>query len=260
MIRNGHRLFWRLCMVALLLLAPSAWARKPTITLAIAETAPPKMFLRDGQPSGYIFEIARTALQRAGYQVEVVTVPWPRAVALAQEGKAVVPSLSFTAERAKVFHFTTPMWHDRVVLVTRANTVFPYSKPEDLLGQRVGIGSGAEFGEAFARVRANLTVETDPSNEIRLRKLAAGRIDVAVLGGGPAAVVLAANQAGVALTEVAILPVSLSTDSNHIGISKTRPDGLELLAQLNRVLADMWEDGSIAALAHPYEQTSHQGQ
>lgn len=217
----------------------------PVIELVVADVAPPKMFLRAGQPTGYITEIAVEALRRAGYRAEITPLPWARAVATAQAGQAIIPSLSFTEDRAKIFHYSTPMWEDRVVVVTRKGGEFVFSTAADLQGRQVGISRGAEFGQAFAIARSGITLVEDASNDMRMRKLLNGRIDAAIISGGTAAVRYAAELIGADSALFSVLETPLAIDLNHFGISKNFPDAEKLLERLNQALDSMWADKTI---------------
>ncbi|HXP97748.1 MAG TPA: transporter substrate-binding domain-containing protein, partial [Telmatospirillum sp.] len=132
---------------------------KTRLPLLVGESNAPKMFLKDGKPTGYILEIAVEAMHRAGYEPDVQSMPWARALKNAQAGAGIVPSLSFSEERAKTLLFSGPMCTESVVLVTRADHDFPFNSVKDLsahvLGNSIGSHYGPEYDAALPSFKIN---------------------------------------------------------------------------------------------------------
>jgi polar amino acid transport system substrate-binding protein len=223
------------------------------LALYVAADAAPKMFLHDGKPTGYMTELAHEALRRAGYDVEVRSYPWARTVMYVQSGFGVITSLSHTPERDKLFVFSDPLYEDRVLMITRRGAGLQLSGLADLTGLRVGVQQGASFGPAFEAALANFVVERDDSADKRLRKVAAGRIDVAILSGGPPAVRYYATRAGVDPGLLDVQKSPLLVDSNHIAVARSRPDADEIIRRVNTAIAAMRKDGNSARILGRYE-------
>jgi len=255
-LRNG------LALLFVVILAIVGWTRsgqaaetstKPQLTVFVADAVPPKMFVKNGKPAGYILEIALEAVRRAGYVAEVRQVPFARALNQTQAGDGVLPGMSFTEERAKLFLFSQPMYEGPVLLVTLAGHDFPFSGLQDLAGRSIGINRGSHYGAALDAARASFTAEEDGGTEMRLRKLQANHIDGAIVSGGPAAIRFAAETIGADPKSFVARMPPISIDKNFFGVAKSRPDAAEILGRLDPALASMWADGTIATITAAYE-------
>jgi polar amino acid transport system substrate-binding protein len=249
-----HLLIAALSCAAWTAAALAAEAAPPAqLALYVAADAAPKMFLQDAKPTGYMTELAHEALRRAGYDVEVRSYPWARTVMYAQSGFGVITSLSHTPERDKLFVFSDPIYEDRVLMITRHGAGLQLSGLADLTGLRVGVQQGASFGPAFEAALQHFVVERDDSADKRLRKVAAGRIDVALLSGGPPALRYYATRAGVDLSLLDVQKSPLLVDSNHIAVARSRPDADEIIRRVNAAIAAMRKDGSGTRILGRYE-------
>ena len=224
-------------------------AAEPALTMLVGTDNAPKMFLnREGKPVGYFTELADAVGRRAGYKVNIVAIPWARALIMAANGEGVICSLSKTPERELIFSFSNPVLVDHVVIVTMKQKNMVAGSLADLKGMVVGINRGSRYGPRFVEELPLVRMDEDNSGESRLRKLVLGRFDAAIIPGGSAAVRFNAKLAGVDMNELTVQKIPLALDKNYFAISRLRPDANDVLGRLNTALASMNSDGSLDAV------------
>jgi polar amino acid transport system substrate-binding protein len=158
-----------------LLAAP--WARAETITLSNGEWLP---YLSETLPHyGAVSRIVSEAFALEGITVNYVFRPWPRAYAEAQRG-LVQGSLVWSVgppatERAREFLSSDTVLEAQSVFFHRKGYHFTWTRDADLAGLRVGGVAGYEY--RFEDV-PGLHLDRAPTEELNLRKLVAGRVDV----------------------------------------------------------------------------------
>jgi polar amino acid transport system substrate-binding protein len=97
-------------------------------------------------------------------------------------------------------------------------------------------------------------VIADEGHGARLKKLAAGRIDVAMLNPGRASFVSSAGEAGLRTDDFTVLPKPLARLSNHLVVGKGVAGGAEILARVNKAIAEATADRTIAKIMAEYDQ------
>ena len=75
-------------------------------TIAFDEADPPFMFVADGKPAGLYPMLVAEAAQRAGIEVELASMPWKRALAEIDAGKAGIAGIYRNGERLKKYDFS----------------------------------------------------------------------------------------------------------------------------------------------------------
>ncbi len=135
-------------MLALVAMSSVIPADPPPLNIVISNWPPYKsMELIDG---GVATDITKEALNRAGYQVTVVNVPWKRALVGAYNGAYdVVPAIWSSPEREQKLFFSDPILDSRVVVIWLDSFRFNYENMGDLKGKSVGVGRGWSYPLAF---------------------------------------------------------------------------------------------------------------
>jgi len=158
------------------------WCDGRTVVLTSLEWPPyTGAALPGGGASG---EVVRAAFASMGYAVEVRYFPWKRAVELAlhdPEVDGVFPEYASSLRRAH-FLYSDVMGSSRVGFVEYASRDVVWTRLEDLVGLRIGTVTGYVNTESFDRMAAEGKLEVDPSvgDLLNLRKVLAGRVDLAV--------------------------------------------------------------------------------
>jgi len=71
---------------------------------------PPQYFLEDGQWRGSVVDAYRALEQESGVEIELVEIPWSRAIASIEDRSLIMGLLTPTEERSKIMSFIGP--HD----------------------------------------------------------------------------------------------------------------------------------------------------
>ena len=167
--------------VALLSAVP---ARAELITLYGNSEQPPKAWLDNGTPRGFGIETATEVLKRAGFEVNVSLLPYARALEQVKQG-GIMTGVFRSAEGDRYFYYSDPLVYEEVVMVVLKGKDFPFASAADLKGKKIGMQVTFFYGDEFTAALPQLVTETDGSPSTRLKKLAAGRIDVALLNISP---------------------------------------------------------------------------
>lgn len=121
--------------------------------------------------------------KQTGLKLEVRRYPWKRALDMAFNGEGIIFGISKTAEREKNLIFSSPLFSDKVYLVTRCDQTFKYQQLSDLKGKVIGLVRGTSYGYEFDKQAGKLfQIEADTASNIgRLRKLYQGRMHAFLL-------------------------------------------------------------------------------
>lgn len=135
----------------------------------------------DGKPSGMFVDLGALLAAEAGIPIDVVVVPYPRAMAMMAAGEA---DLICSLPNSRLEQLATPLalvMKGEVIVLGRAGT--RYTSLADLRGKVVGHLRSAEYGTPFEADTAIRKHETISSAQT-MAMLLEGRYD-AVIGLGP---------------------------------------------------------------------------
>lgn len=212
-----------------------------TISVYGDEAYAPVIYLDHGKPTGVLPAIFARLSRDTGDRYELVLVPWKRALYESQRGLGGVTNISWTKERSAIYDFSDPIYFDDIQLVVLKGKEFPFNELKDLKGKKVGGADGASYGEDVDKAIAAgiISMDRDPNQLSRMRKLLLGRMDVAIVGNGRAgferllasAPDLVANR-----DKFVVLPKPLSTDPLYLAFAKSKKMQ-PALARFNKALA-----------------------
>jgi len=212
---------------------------------------------------GYVIEIARLALQRAGHQLDYALYPWERSVDGVRRGKIdclpgvhrnTVPDLIFTSESFGA---------DNMAFYARNDAQpFEYRDLSDLQDKVVAVIGGYGYTEEIdayintANGAPNLQVTRgDIPLQRNIRMLLAGRVDL-VLESIPALEHTAAGM-GVLnqLKRVSLLPGSPPL---FIACSPKKPGSRDVVKALDEGLRELRRSGELQRILDKYEMRDWQ--
>jgi polar amino acid transport system substrate-binding protein len=141
-----------LFLLAILVIAPSAWAR--TIVIAQDATWPPMEFVDDNkQIVGFDTDYMKAVAKEAGFVVELKNVAWDGIFAGLDAGKydAVCSSVTITDERKATMDFSIPYFKVRQALVVPKSSTA--KSIEEMQGKTLGgqIGTTGYFAVKKAK-------------------------------------------------------------------------------------------------------------
>lgn len=198
-----------LCVAALYALAPVAGAAEVApgsgcsrpLTIAISPLGRSMMISPAGVVGGIVRDVFDKVAARSGCQIDYVVMPRARAHAMFKAGQVdIIAAATKSAERDASGDFVQTHGVRAMLVSLRGRDLSPMTIAALLSGDlRVDTLRGYYFGAAYAALtespafRHRVDVSPDPATVVR--KLVAGRTDVALLA--PAVLIDAAEQEGI---------------------------------------------------------------
>jgi polar amino acid transport system substrate-binding protein len=204
----------------------------------------------DPQGEGIDVEIAREALRRGGYSVQLRIVPWKRALAMLEKGEAdFTTTISRNGDRS-LFLAWSSGYRNAVHyhFYSRKGSPATLSTLADLDGHSLGMTLGFYYPEAITK-RPGLVLHTGSSLSHTVQMLDAGRADFMVVNGMAGA--WAIRRLGLE-HKLALQPLEYSSDSpTYMAFSRARPYAAPLAA-MEKGLQAMVRDGTLAQIEKKY--------
>jgi polar amino acid transport system substrate-binding protein len=232
-------------MIVLLLFSAEAPAE---VRLVIgAGEWPPYTSEKDAH-AGLLNRVVVESYYAVGIDVEIVFLPWARAIAMAERGEITATCCWFGNEdRRQRFLLTEPLYDVHYVFFHLKDYEFDWNDFDDLKGVSIGGIHEYYYGHEFTEYESagRLHVERVPSDEINFRKLMAGRIDLYPVAGIESGYALLKEQ----FTEDERLKISyhpknfMEDPRMYLLVSKHHPDAENLLSLFNQGLAMIKESG-----------------
>lgn len=203
---------------------------------------PPFHFIADGKKAGFDVDIGNEIARRMGVKLEWETIDFRGIIAALKSGRVdLLTGMIYTPDRAKQMAFSTPYYVGGMAGAYPNGK--PISKPEDLVGKRVGVELGS-IGEKFVRERRDklgpeTNVTTYDSEFLGLKDLTNGRLD-AFVGN-----VATMRYIMLKMPSFKISPIWAPRNQ---GVN-TRLQDKDLLAEINKQLDAMKKDGTYEKLA-----------
>lgn len=186
---------WRGALLCWILWGTSALAQD-RIRIGAEDDWRPYSYAVAGEPAGFAVDIVRAAWTAAGVDVELVSLPYSRCMIEVERGALAG---CFDTLRNPLIEFKF-RWHQQPLFKARIGIYGRVGSgngragitEQNLRGKRIGITHGYEYGEAFDS-DARVLREMAPSDLSSLRKLAAGRVDYALVYERNADLIMANN-------------------------------------------------------------------
>lgn len=198
------------------LLPITAQAQDKSVRFGLADNAP-LGHVQTGQAKG-VFGIAGTyILENMGYHPAASQLPFSRLYESIHRGAIdVAGSTMKTPERSLLAYYTIPLLSEYNIIIVHRGDAFPFDNLSQLSGKRLGAIAGFQF-PTLAPV-TDLTLERVHNEEDNIRKVAAGRLDGAILSSIRG--IHALKETGLT-EEVEILPMPIGRVDLGFALSKT---------------------------------------
>ncbi|MCG7898344.1 MAG: transporter substrate-binding domain-containing protein [Candidatus Thiodiazotropha lotti] len=220
---------------------------------------PPKIYLENGYPRGFLIEIMQYLERKLPYNFKYQLYPWRRAYKNALNNDGGIIGLSKTSQRETLFDYSEAIYLDEVMLVVLKSNDLEFDSVTDLKGLTIGIQRGASYGDLFDQEKNSLfRIEEDKSGRQRLKKLLSGRIDAALLGPGRTGVEHIINQdqhLREHRDDFRIVAQPFKRDPNHLGFAKTM-NMTTFLQHFNEALLAAKQAGQIDKIISSYRSLS----
>jgi len=206
------------------------------------------------RPDGFDIVLMTELAQRLGLQAEFNDFAFEGVLGALQlrQVDAAIAAITMTQDRVAVVDFTDPYWLGSDAIIAGPDSeIAAVTAPEDLNGKKIGVqrGSVYEIYLTRTRVQTGLMPRQDLFAYVRLddavRDLQEKRVDLVLMDRLPALNLESQGQAK-------IVGAGQGPQPFAIAVRK----GSTLLPELNRALAEMRSDGTLAALAEEYLQIS----
>lgn len=197
--------------------------------------------------AGTASAITRAAMTRAGLSMSLQFWPWARAIAELQQGlwDGIIGAWH-SPEREAYMAFPRPLGIlNRIGFMARAGTQIAVNDLGKLGGLRIGVVRDYANPPAFDAARLQRDEAFDDLSN--LRKLLAGRIDLALIDQGVAFHLLRSQMPG-ALKAVAWLEPALAEVPLYTVLSRHDPQLPARLAGFNKALLELQTSGELARL------------
>jgi polar amino acid transport system substrate-binding protein len=199
--------------------------------------------LKDGGP---LVRLTRMALEKAGYEVEVKFLPWARVLKEGEAGKIdVIFGMWRSPEREGWVAFSEPLVDNEVGLYRRHGAAPTFTTLAELKGAGVPVGSVRGYVNPAAVQSSGVTLDESSDDEANVKKLLAGRIQVALVDKGIGAYIATRLGKGQDLEWVTTLERKPLLDAV---VKTSGKDWKKILADLNRELAALKAKGATAPI------------
>lgn len=234
--------FFRTKLLSFFLLSFFSMAAPADALRVVSDLWPP--YVDQSLPhDGAAMDLITEAFARAGYATEFSIQDWGHALEGANIGVYdVVANLWYTDDRAKVLEFSEPFFVNDLRFVKRKTSQAQFNSLNDLNGLLIGVVRGYAYPEEFEAYTGAVKI-TQTAFLPALSGLMSGEFDL-VIGDK---YVIEYNLTSFFPYEskgVVILDKSVGQIPLHIGVSRTNPDHAKIVADFNKAMRDMKQDGT----------------
>ncbi|WP_299282317.1 transporter substrate-binding domain-containing protein [uncultured Tateyamaria sp.] len=212
----------------------------------VADEWPP--FSGEALPNGGLsLDVISAVLRRAGYDVDTQVVPWARVIDGAQTGEFdIVGSLFEDAELQTFLSYSDPFFSTDVRLVQRKGDSHSFTTVDELRPFSIAVGDGFVYEADFDRADyLNKVVVTTTLQGVQM--VAHGRVDLTLDSVDVIRHAITHDDPALA-DRVEFAPGVLVSQTLHMGVRHDLEGSTQIIADFNRVLGEMRDDGSLDAL------------
>jgi L-cystine transport system substrate-binding protein len=199
-----------------------------------------------GKLTGFDVDIATAIAQRLGVKPQFIEGKWDGLIAGLDVNRydAVINEVSITDARKAKYDFSTPYIATHAVLIVRSDNTTIHSF-DDLKGKKAAETLTSNFGKLAAAHGAEVVPVQGFNESIDL--LTSGRVD-ATVNDSLSYLDFQKHQPNAKL-KIAATDTSAADDQSGVLIRKSNP---ELLAAIDKALADIKADGTYAKISQKY--------
>lgn len=224
--------------------------QKSKIIIGLDDNFPPFGFHDEsGQLVGFDIDIVNEAAKRLGKEVEFKPIDWDSKETELKSGKidAIWSGLSITPDREKNILFTIPYEYGPQILLVREDS--PIQGKADLAGKIVGTQQGSTGLEAIQSepevMNSFKELKEYSDNVTAFMDLEVGRIDAVVVANTAAGYFMQKNKDA----KFRIIDVGYERIPSGVGLRK---DDTQLKADLDKVIKEMREDGTLKKISEKW--------
>jgi len=242
----------KLCLPCCLFMAVAgAFQSFAQETVRIATGEYPPYYSQKYQDFGPIPAIVTQAFAQMNIRVEFGFFPWSRSLELAKNNHWDGSCCWFeTSQWQEAFYYSDVLISREKIFFHLKSYPFDWHSYEDLQGMAIGTTARHAYGEDFARAseKGLLAIEQVPSNEMNLKKLLAGRIDIFPIERSVGYQLLSELFPPEKAQLVTHHPKVLYSGSVRLLISKKNPKGRDIMEKFNLGLKKLKASGDYRQL------------
>lgn len=149
-------------------------------TLNLAFVYYPPYYANTLKRNGPVMAIIAEAFEQEGISVNAEQMPWSRALKWSKQGKYHALCCAwFREERVEHFHFSDTLIANELVFFKLKQTDISYTNFTDLKPYQIGLVR--DYAVPTAIIENNLSTQVTHNDKQNLKKLLAGRIDLALI-------------------------------------------------------------------------------
>ncbi|HAR06543.1 MAG TPA: amino acid ABC transporter substrate-binding protein [Pseudomonas sp.] len=195
---------------------------------------------------GLSVELIRTALERGGYRVEYIEVPWERALFGLRNGSYDMVNGWPTLKRVDYTLSSRPFLVNRMRWVQRRGNDFRYDGLDSLIGHPIALSRGYMYSDELddnARLQKGYAASFVQAAAMVL----AGRVDL-TLEDERTVLFHLERELGHERDELSFVPGEFRRAGLSLVVRSDHPQATDIVATFEREIAAMVEDGSYAAI------------
>ncbi len=206
----------------------------------------------DGKPVGFAVDIVSAAFRAAKLPLQLSSLPYSRCMTLTRQNKLAACFNTLRNPRLEQQYrwHSTPLFRARILIFAERHNQQSQLGAADLLGQRVAITNGYDYGAEFDN---DPSIRRDPGlRDIdALRKLAAGRVSYALVYEAVAEYLMRGHPE----LAQAIKPVGTLIEAElFLSFAPKRPDSAQLVEQFEQGLRSLHQSGEYQRIAARWRQ------
>ena len=200
----------------------------------------------DGSVIGFDVDTGAEIAKRIGVDLNYVTSDWDGLVEGLRSGRydGILGSMAITDDRLEVVNFTIPYYYSGAQLIVRSDSGI--TDPSQMAGKEIGVATGTNFVGDAEELGATAKLYQD--DNATLMDLINGRIDGVITD---RLVALGAMREIAGGENLELCGEILRLEEMAIAVNKNDP---ELLAELNKILEAMHQDGSLRSISEKWHE------
>ncbi|ANU26688.1 transporter substrate-binding domain-containing protein [Planococcus versutus] len=218
-----------------------------SLTVATSGTLFPTSYRDEGSDdlTGFEVEVVREIGERLELAIEFTELGFDEMLTSVQTGQVDIAAndIEITKDRAENFIFSTPFKYSYGTAIVRSGDLSGIKTLEDLKGKKAAGASTSVYMETAREYGAEEVVYDNATNETYLRDVSIGRTDVILNDYYLQTLAIAAFPE----LDIVIHP-DLKYSPSEVGVVMNK-DNKELADNVNRVIDEMLEDGTIAEIS-----------